>query len=625
MSTSSGNSVPGSGVAPPPPADGLVFVSGCGLLVSLIAAVFWPGRDFGLAFFDDGRMLAPLVADGATWEGAIRAFGPADGAVWQPLTTLSLMLDAAVFGSWWGGYHLHNAVLHALATVLLFAAVTRLTGALGRGVVAAAVFAIHPLRAESVAWIAGRADVLGGVCFAGGLLAYAWFVERPDSWRRFAAVAACVIAGVLCNPALVMMPLGLLILDWWPLRRLNPFAGGWGFARPVGRRVRTDVGRRPLGDLVVEKLPLFAIAAGAALAVVFFGGPAGERIPFPTRVATAVDACAVNALHLVWPVGLAPVTTSAATGLDAWRTTAAAAGLAAVTAGAWFWRRRWPSFTAGWAWYLLMSLPLAVVLPQCLPTTVDRGSYFSQVWLIVAIVWGMADRLERLPIPKLVSWSAALAGLLLLTWGCWAQARVWHDFATLWRHTLATVAAAAPVDADPASWQRRAAARNPTFAGGWLGLGDALRSAGLTAEAEEAWRRAVAIEPGLATGWSRLAHVHLDRGNWRAAMPFAEKGMTLGGGGEAAVAMAWTLSQSGQRQDAVATLRRALDADPASALVLVNLATLLEEQGEKAEAAAVYRRAAERLQAVGNASLARSALARAAALQGPSSPSQARP
>ena len=624
MKSAAANPADGQTSAAGPAGDVLAMGSAVGLLASLVAAVFWQSRDFGLVFFDDGGRLAPLVADGLTWSGIRRAWTAWPGGDWRPLTSLSFLIDAALFGDWWGGYHLHSAVLHGAASAILFAALTRLTGAMGRSLVAAAVFAIHPLRAESVGWLAGRADVLGGLFLAATLLAYAFLVERPGSWRRSAAVLGCFVAGLLSSGMLVTLPLGLLVLDWWPLRRLAPFAGGWGFARAVGRRVRSDVGRRPLAELAVEKVPLAAVAAASVLATSFLTTADAAAPPFVARIASCMTACARHVLQLFWPVGLSPRAAVQADVPGIPVMLAAGGLIVALTAAAWFWRRRWPSFTAGWAWYGVMLLPLAGLIPGIVPPTSDRATYFSQIWLIVAVVWGMADRVEKLPVPKGVSWSAALMGLLLLTWGSWAQTRTWHDAVTLQRRTLAVQPGLPDGPGDPVASHQRATAINPTFAGSWLHLGDALLADGRGPAAEQAWKKAVALEPGMAAAWIRLAQACMERGDWAAALPLAEKSATAKGGSPAAATLAWALEHNDRHDEAIATFRRALEGEPDSALLLFNFARLLDRRGAAVEAAAVYRRAAERLRAVGNFELANGAAARAAAIEDRSKPPRQR-
>ena len=616
MSTSAADSGVRQSPGPAATGDLLAMSSAVGVLVSLVGAVFLQSRDFELVFFDDGGRLAPLVADGLTWSGFSRAWTAwPGGGEWRPLTSLSFLIDAALFGDWWGGYHLHNALLHAAASATLFAAITRLTGAMGRSLVATAVFAIHPLRAESVGWLAGRADVLGGLFLGATLLAYAFLVEKPGSWRRAAVVVACFMAGLLSSAMLVTLPLGLLVLDWWPLRRLAPFAGGWGFARAVGRRVRSDVGRRPLAELMIEKVPLAAVAVASALAAGFMSAVDTAAPSFVARLASCITASGRHAVQLLWPVGLSPHAATATVAPAMPAVLATGCVIAALTAAAWYWRRRWPSFTAGWAWYLVMLLPLAGLIPGTVPTTSDRATYFSQIWLIVAVVWGMADRVEKLPVPKGVSWSTALAGLLLLTWGCWAQTRIWRDATTLHRATLAAQSSVSNATRDPVAHHQRAAAANPTFAGGWLHLGDALQADGRGPAAEEAWTKAAALEPGMAAAWTRLAHAAMDRGDWGVALPLAEQSVATKGGAAAVTTLAWALEHNDRHDEAIAAFRRGLHSQPESPLLLVNFAKLLDRRGTLAEAAVVYRQAAERLRAIGNVELADNAAARATALE----------
>ena len=169
------------------------------------------------------------------------------------------MLDAQFFKTWWGGYHLHNAALHAAAASVLFAALTRLTGSMSRSLIAAGIFAIHPLRAESVAWITERKDVLSGLFLAMSLWAYAWYAEKPASWRRYGLLLASFTAGLLSKTILVTLPVGLLVLDWWPLGRLEQ-------GPDPERRRRGELPQRSLTALVIEKLPLLVIAAIVAVA-----------------------------------------------------------------------------------------------------------------------------------------------------------------------------------------------------------------------------------------------------------------------------------------------------------------------------------------------------------------------
>jgi tetratricopeptide (TPR) repeat protein len=627
--------------APAAAGDTLAFASGVVLLVALVAAVFWQTRSFGILNFDDDQYLDPLIRQGLTWPGFVRAWTQGHVGNWHPLTTLSFMLDAQLFGEWWGGYHLHNAVLHAAAAGCLFAALTRLTGAMGRSLVATAVFAIHPLRAESVAWITERKDVLSGLFLATTLLAYAFYVEQPASRRRYAALLVSFAAGLLSKSMLVTLPVALLILDWWPLRRLAPFAGGWGFARAVGRRARDDVSQRPLGELVAEKIPLVALAAASAVATVLSVGDVVRPIstlPFAVRASSSVVAYASYVIQLFWPVGLAPHYPYSSSGPTPAQVIASAVFVAALTAGAWLGRRAWPSFTAGWAWFLVTLLPVIGFIPSGIQLIADRYTYVSQIWLVVAVVWGLADLVDRLRIPKTVGWVAGLTVIMGLTWGCWWQTRHWRDSESLWRYTLSVTDANAYAHANLASvlaqqgepveaaeHNRRALALesdnlialsnlatllvdrggtaeairlyersvevNPKFAFGWFNLGNALLKTGRTGEAEVAWRKCVELNPGMAPAWTNLAGLLLERGETEAAAEMAERAVAADGGLDACLALGRAFDSLGKTEEALAAYRRAAAAAPASTLALNNLGSLLERTGRLDEAVAVFRRA----------------------------------
>jgi protein O-mannosyl-transferase len=621
--------------------DAVGFLSGVVLLVSLVAAVFWQTRSFGILNFDDDQYLDAVVLQGLTWEGFVRAWTQGHVGNWHPLTTLSFMIDAELFGTWWGGYHLHNAVLHAAASACLFAAFTRLTGAMGRSLVAAAVFAIHPLRVESVAWITERKDVLSGLFMATTLLAYAFYVEKPESWRRYAMLFVSFAAGLLSKSMLVTLPVALLFLDWWPLRRLAPFAGEWGFARAVGKRVRSDVQTQPLAGLIVEKLPLMALAAVSAVATVLSVGDVVRPIntlPFLVRASSSVVAYATYVIQLFVPIGLAPHYPYSSTGPTTLQVVASAALVAAITAVAWFGRRRWPSLTAGWAWYLVTLLPVVGFIPSGIQLIADRYTYVSQIWLVVAVVWGLADLVDRVKISREIGWVVAMVGLLGLTWSCWAQTRVWFDGETLWRHTLAVTRDNAYAHANLASVlakkgepveaaeqnrkalaiesenlialsnlatllvDRRGTAEaiqlykrsievNPKFVFGWLNLGNAFQKQGRTVEAEEAWQKTVELDPNMAAAWNNLANLSLDRGETEKAIVLAERAVAARGGGAAALTLGRACEKAGQIDEAIKAYRQAVAANPREILPLNNLGSLLERSGRLGEAASVLRRA----------------------------------
>jgi tetratricopeptide (TPR) repeat protein len=457
-------------------------VAGVIAIVSLVVAVFWQTRAFGVLNFDDDQYLDAAVLQGLTWDGFARTWTEGHVGNWHPLTTLSFMLDAELFGTWWGGYHLHNVVLHAVASAVLFLAFARLTGRIGTSFVAAAIFAIHPLRAESVAWITERKDVLSGLFLATTLLAYAWYAAKPESRARYALLLASFIAGLLSKSMLVTLPAAFLILDWWPLRR---------FAfHPEDR----DASLRTLRPLVLEKLPMLALSAVSAMATVLSVGDVVRPIstlPLVVRASSSVVAYATYCFQLVWPVGLAPHYPYSSVGPTTGHVVASAVFVAALTAAAWLGRKAWPSFTAGWAWFLVTLLPVIGFIPSGIQLIADRYTYVSQIWLVVAMVQGAATLMERFQVPRVALRAATAVGLLGLALGGFQQASVWRDSETLWRYTLSVTHDNAYAHAN---------------------LGSVLMAKGEPVEAAEQARKALAIESHNIIALANLGTLLLDRG-----------------------------------------------------------------------------------------------------------------
>lgn len=606
----------------------LAFAGGAALLVALVAVAFCQTGNFGILNFDDDQYLEPLVRRGLTWPGFVRAWTAEQVGNWHPLTTLSFMVDAQLFGDWWGGYHLHNVVLHAITAVVLFAALSQLTGDMGRSLVAAAVFAVHPLRAESVAWITERKDVLSGVFLATTLLAYAAYVDRPRSRWRYGLVVVSFTAGLLSKSMLVTLPLGLLVLDWWPLGRVA------GHGAPGPREAR------PLGAIVLEKIPLLAMAVASGLITVLSVGDVVrpiDTLPFATRAVSSVVAYASYVIQLFWPVGLAPHYPYSSTGPTVWQMVASALFVAALSAAAWGLRHRWPAFATGWAWYLITLLPVVGFIPSGVQLIADRYTYVSQIWLVVAVVWAVAELLTRLGWSSTATAGLAAAGLMGLTWAGWVQTGIWRDSETLWRYTLAVTKDNAyahanlgsvlsrkgePVEAaehnrralelesdnlialsnlatllverggvqEAIDLYERSVKINPKFAFGWFNLGNALQKVGRMAEAESAWKRSVELNPETGAGWSNLAALALDREQWEEAIVLAGKAEAAHGGAMASVTLGRALERAARVEEATAAYRRAVAAEPRSTIALNNLGSTLERTGRLDEAAATFRR-----------------------------------
>jgi tetratricopeptide (TPR) repeat protein len=391
-------------------------------LAVLTLATFCPVLQCDFVDFDDPDYVAAnlQVQDGLTARGFAWAWTGVHSANWHPLTWLSLMLDAQLYGLRPWGFHLTNLLLHAANTLLLFAALRRLTAAPWRSAVVAALFAVHPLHVESVAWVSERKDVLSTFFGFAALWAYAAYARTP-SLGRYLAVLVLLALSLLAKPMLVTLPLLLLLLDYWPL-------GRW----------QSGAARR----LVLEKVPLAALSVASACVTVWAQGHGKalsglEIYPLAGRVANALISYLAYLQQTVLPTDLAvfypypylrePVGVA--------ETAAAALALTGLTAAALYWGRCRPYLPVGWLWYLIALLPVIGLVQVGAQARADRYTYFPLVGVFLLLTWGVADLAGHLRRPALAGVLAAgvLACCAMLSW---AQVHVWHDAVSLWADAL---------------------------------------------------------------------------------------------------------------------------------------------------------------------------------------------
>ncbi len=291
------------------------------------------------------------VTDGLTWHGVVWAFTSSHSANWHPLTWLSHMLDCQLFHKGAGGHHATSVLLHAAAAVLLLLALLKMTGRLWPSAWVAAVFALHPLRVESVAWVAERKDVLSGVFFMLTLWAYAAYARRPPSWWRYAVVLILFALGLMAKPMLVTLPFVLLLLDYWPLQRLAPAGPQHVGARAVNEKVSW---------LLLEKLPMLALAAISCRLTIWAQSQVGafKEAQVQWRINNAVVSYVQYLEKTLWPANLAAYYPHPAGRLPAWDVAAAALLLTVISAAALMTARKHRYFLVGWLWYLGMLVPV---------------------------------------------------------------------------------------------------------------------------------------------------------------------------------------------------------------------------------------------------------------------------
>ncbi|MBK8477903.1 MAG: tetratricopeptide repeat protein [Opitutaceae bacterium] len=443
------------------------------LLFLVVAAVFLPSLRHDFITYDDpGYVTANAqVQAGLTWENVKWAFASVEVSNWHPLTWLSHMLDCQLFGLQPWGHHLTNLLLHACNTLLLFVVLRRATGAVGRSLFVAALFGLHPLHVESVAWIAERKDVLSTLFWMLTLWAYVVWVqhraaERPRAWVFYGLAFLSLAAGLMAKPMLVTLPCVLLLLDGWPL----------------GRWAEASVSRRCF--LVVEKLPFFVLSAVSCVITYFAQQQGGavktlEDFTLLERAANALLAYCQYLGKCFWPTRLAVLYPNFGQLPPWWQTALAGALLAAISIVAMvLWQRRRPAVAVGWFWFLGTLVPVIGLVQVGGATMADRYSYVPLVGIFIAAVWAVADLPERLPQRRAVL--GAVAGAVVLTCGVLTsrQLSLWRDSVNLFRHTVAVT---------ENNWM---AYYNLSLAYG--------KSARTADEAKEAFRRMVDIIAGLA-------------------------------------------------------------------------------------------------------------------------------
>jgi tetratricopeptide (TPR) repeat protein len=575
--------------APPARNRRLVPASIC--LVVLVAIVYAPVWDHEFVNYDDDRYVTenPFVRQGLSLASVRWALTATHASNWHPLTWLSHMLDVELYSLEPAGHHLTSVALHAANAVLLMWVLYVMTGRFRRSLLVALLFALHPLRVESVAWVAERKDVLAGLFWMLTLLAYGLYARRPGA-VRYGLVLACFALGLTAKPMLVTLPFVLLLLDVWPLRRMV---------------VEASVVRRR----VMEKLPLFALsAASVAITLVAQKGGgamrASEIWPLGQRLANALIAYVAYLWKTIWPSGLAcfyphPAAVSAD---GAWIRWALVAGLllALATAVAVVAMRRRPHVAVGWFWYLGTLVPVIGIVQVGSQSMADRYTYLPLIGIYIVVAWGLSEWIEKrerfraFVIPGVAIVLAAFATVTRL------QTAHWVDSQALFEHALRVT-------------RGNYVAHN--------NLGSLFESRGDLVRAEAEFERALHIRPGFPPSNNNLGLVLTKEEDLpRAIEHFARAVAGDPGYAEAHNNLGAALQRQGNIARAAAHFERAVSLDPDHAEAHNNLGVILERRRDLVRATEHYERAlridpdfAEAHSNLGNVLLSRGDLAGAKA------------
>lgn len=610
------------------PAWSRVEVLICLVLAGLVWTVFGQTRHHDFVNYDDDSYVYEngVVKRGLDWNNVIWAFTHRHSHNWHPLTTLSHMLDCQIYGPDAGGHHLTNVLLHAATAVLLFVVLRNLTGARWRSTLVAAVFAIHPLRVESVAWVAERKDVLSGFFFVLTVAAYARYARRLPAAGgsgifSFLRVPAYWLAlglyglGLMSKPMLVTVPFVLLLLDYWPLNRISnkPFS----FAA--------------LKPLWLEKIPFLLLSAGGCAVTLWAQEEAvqwGRLIGRAARLENAIVSYAVYVKQMFWPVHLAVFYPHHKNHLEFWQVGAALLVLMVISAAVFIWRRERPWLLVGWLWYAGMLVPVIGLVQVGMQAHADRYTYLPSIGLSIMTIWGVVELGSRWRYGWAVLSTPAVAALGGLLIGARIQTGYWQNSQTLWTRELACAdessvlhgnlgAALVAVGKFPEGVDhlQRALQIDPDFSEAHFNLGIALAAQGKLDEAVAHYLRSLQLDPNCAPAHYWLGVALGPQGKLDEAIGHFQQALKLGLD-TAELHNNWgtALAQQGRRAEAVAQFRRALALAPDYAKAWGNLGHALAEQGKADAARPCYQRALQLAQQQGNPSLAESLRAQLAEL-----------
>jgi tetratricopeptide (TPR) repeat protein len=535
------------------------------LLIVATLAVFYPVRHHEFLDYDDAVQIVqnPQIREGLSLAGLTGAFQPY-GSNWIPLTWISYQINYAFSGMEPGGYLLTNVALHALNATLLYLALVGMTGALWRSAFVAALFALHPLHVESVAWATLRKDVLSGLFWMLTLCAYAHYCRKPKSIRRYSWVFACLALGLMAKPILVTLPFVLLLLDYWPLDRLR---GSRSSDRPHASGLRSAL---------VEKLPLFGLIAASSAATFIAQREFGvvstlESLPLGVRSANAVESYAIYVWTTFWPSGLAAIYPYPQTLILRWSLAFASVFLLMTSVFVARNASARPYAVVGWLWYLGTLVPVIGLVQVGIQARADRYMYLPLIGLSILVTWGAFDLANRWRVSRQAL--AAIAMVILLALGAISSRQVatWRNTATLYQRALAVT-------------------DNNYLA--HTGSGILLLQEGQLEDAERHFAEALRIRPGWLRARMGLADIAAARGNLDEALrAYEEELQRHPGSFEVIGGYGVMLGLAGRNAEARLHLLRALDAYPGIAELHLSLSIIEAELGNSRESLRYVREA----------------------------------
>ncbi len=535
-------------------------------IIAASLAVYWQIIDHKFINYDDGDYITenPHVQAGFTKENIKWAFTTGHAANWHPVTWLSHMLDIELYGLHSMGHHWTNLQIHIINSILLFLVLKMMTGALWRSAFVAALFALHPLHVESVAWVSERKDVLSTFFWILSIWAYVRYVRQPDTKRYFLLILLFVL-GLMSKPMLVTLPFVLLLLDFWPLSRFQS-----------SNRGHYNFSYKTLAGLVWEKLPLFALSAVSSFITFFVQQEGGavkslEAFPLTLRVANALFAYLSYLGKTIWPQHLALIYPYPSS-FTLWQISIFVSLLLVISALVIWLSKNYPYLATGWLWYLGTLVPVIGLVQVGSQSMADRYTYIPLIGIFVIAVWGMADFSERWRIQKNVLILSCCSVLVLLMTCAWHQARYWQNSITISTHTLNITS-------------------NNSMA--HYVLGQALDNKhGKLEKAIFHYNEALKIRPDFAKAHNNLGAIMFRQGNDKLAAYHFDKAIQIHYDfAKAHNNYATVLLKQNKFEEAAKHYKEAIRIDPENIPAYNNLANMLEVQKDFDEAVLYYKKA----------------------------------
>ncbi|MGD0821865.1 MAG: tetratricopeptide repeat protein [Desulfomonilia bacterium] len=572
------------------------------IIVIIIAAcvftAYWQVNGFNFVNFDDPVYITTNkdIRHGLTLDGLEFAFTCVYASNWHPLTWISHMLDVEMFGLNPGMHHLTNVFLHILNSILLFLVFERMTGAIWRSAAVAALFALHPIHVESVAWISERKDVLSTFFWMLTMLAYHWYVMNKTI-SRYLLVALLFGLGLMAKPMLVTLPFVLLLLDFWPLRRNELAFRLIATDSKHEQNIWSHINLHGALPLILEKIPLIimAIIAGSeTFYAQWVGGAVNSlgQVHLAMRVQNAITSYVAYLWKMIWPMHLSVFYPYP------WHFNIAVVAsclifLTVVTFTVLIVGKKMPYLATGWLWYLGTLVPVIGIIKVGSQAMADRYTYIPLIGIFVMVVWGLRDIFYRWSYGKVALGSLALIILALLTWATSIQVATWKNSEILFSHALAVtgdnylahdnlgVALFDRGDVDGAIKHYRESIRlRKNYVNAQCNLGVALAKKKQYAEAFTHYRECLRIKPGYSEAYYNMGVALADLGRKdEAVKQYTEVLKNYPQHENAHRNLGLLLAEKGNFDEAIAHYYKALDANPDNVGTRINLADSLLKQG----------------------------------------------